>query len=98
MPGSPRLVAVQTERQATLNGRLAGRRLRAICRLGPRAIAQAVTLAELEGLTGRGTERLLRVARTIADLEGEADVQPERLDEAARFRAFATRFTHREAS
>ena len=36
---------------------------------------------------GRGTERLLRVARTIADLEGADAVTTEHLDEAARFRA-----------
>ena len=69
------------------NGRLQGRRLRQAWGLGPQEIARAVTLAEREGLSGRGTERLLRVARSIADLEGADRVRAAHLDEAARFRA-----------
>jgi magnesium chelatase family protein len=53
----------------------------------PGAWSRAITLAEREGLSGRGTDRLLRVARTIADLEGAARVEEAHLDEAARFRA-----------
>jgi magnesium chelatase family protein len=69
------------------NGRLHGRELREACGLGPAETARAVVLAEREGLSGRGTERLLRVARTIADLEGTEQVRTAHLDEAARFRA-----------
>ena len=90
--------AAQVERQGVLNGRLSGRRLRAICRLDGAAGRQAIALAELEGLTARGTERLLRVSRTIADLEGSPAVRGEHLDEAARFRSFAARLASREAS
>ena len=88
----------QVERQSGLNGRLSGRRLRAVCGLDAAAVRQAVALAELEGLTGRGTERLLRVARTIADLDLAGTVRAEHLDQAAQFRAFASRFATREAS
>ncbi len=70
-----------------INGRLRGRELREACRLGPVETARAVVLAEREGLSGRGTERLLRVARTLADLEGDRWVGTGHLDEAARFRA-----------
>ncbi len=69
------------------NGRLAGRALAAACGLLPESRGRAVRLAEREGLSGRGTERLLRVARTIADLEGHDAVSDTDLDEAARFRA-----------
>jgi magnesium chelatase family protein len=69
------------------NGRIRGRELRAACLLGSRERERAVTLAERERLSGRGTERLLRVARTIADLEGAGAVGLAHLDEAARFRA-----------
>lgn len=68
------------------NGRIRGRALRSACGLDAFGERRAIELAELEGLTGRGTERLLRVARTIADLEGSAMVAAAHLDEAARFR------------
>jgi magnesium chelatase family protein len=74
------------------NGRLGGRMLREACRLDAVASGRAVLLAEREGLSGRGTDRLLRVARTIADLAGRAEVTTGDLDEAARFRAPADRF------
>jgi magnesium chelatase family protein len=38
------------------------------------------------GLTGRGHDRLLRVARTIADLEGSRGVEARHLAEALQFR------------
>ncbi len=68
------------------NGRLTGRTLRTACRLSAVAERRVVQLAELERASGRGTERLLRVARTIADLAGDERVREEHLDEAAWFR------------
>ena len=79
------------------NGRVRGRTLRAVCRLDAAATARAIALADREGMSGRGTERLLRVARTIADLAGSDAVQVEHLDEAARFRAPVERLTMRAA-
>ncbi len=69
-----------------LNARLTGRMLRAACRLTRAAEQRVVQLAELERASGRGTERLLRVARTIADLAGDEVVRERHLDEAAWFR------------
>jgi magnesium chelatase family protein len=69
------------------NSRLSGRALRAACSLGPDEQNHAVRLAELEGWSARGIERLLRVARTIADLAGADNVAGSHLDEAARFRS-----------
>jgi magnesium chelatase family protein len=89
---------IQAQRAARLNGRLAGRALRAACDLSPAATARAVALADLESLSGRGTERVLRVARTIADLAGSARVEPVHLDEAARFRSPGSALETREAS
>jgi magnesium chelatase family protein len=81
-----------------LNGRISGRELRSLCRLSPVASRRAIELADLEGLSGRGTERLLRVARTIADLAGAPAVVGGHLEEAARFRSPAARLGAREAS
>jgi magnesium chelatase family protein len=55
-------------------------------------------LAELERASGRGTERLLRVARTIADLAGDDVVSESHLDEAAWFRPADLRLAAAEAS
>ena len=106
-PESSEAVARRIEaaraRQAARNGRLpnariAGRALRDACRLAPGAVSRAVLLAEREGLSGRGTDRLLRVARTIADLAGDGDVTAAHLDEAARFRAPVDRMALGRAS
>ena len=70
-----------------LNARVGGRALRAIARLTPQTSHRLAALAEHERLSGRGTERLLRVARTIADLESAETVEIEHLEEAARWRA-----------
>lgn len=77
----------QMERSNRPNSRLGGRALRAVCALGPAEQAHAIRLAELEGWSARGIERLLRVARTAADLAGYDAVDGSNLDEAARFRS-----------
>jgi magnesium chelatase family protein len=78
---------LQVERQGRLNCRLTGRALRAACGLSAGVQAHAVRLAELENWSARGTERLLRVARTAADLDRAERVECGHLDEAARFRS-----------
>jgi magnesium chelatase family protein len=79
--------ARQRERPARLlNARLGGRSLRRIAGLRPDAANRLVRLADAEALSGRGTERLLRVARTIADLDAAEAVEIRHLEEAARWR------------
>jgi magnesium chelatase family protein len=80
------------------NGQLSGRALRAVCRLDLTSERRAVELADLDGMTARGTERLLRVARTIADLEGAPEVRAPHLDEAARYRSPSVDLADRLAS
>ena len=70
-----------------------GRALRSACAMDPATQARAILLAEREGLSGRGMDRLLRVARTIADLAGDTAVRRPHLDEAARFRSPVDRMT-----
>ena len=90
--------AFQTVRAGRLNGRLSGGALRRACGLDAATTARAVALADLEALTGRGMERVLRVARTIADLAGAERVATDHLDEAARYRSPASRVDARDAS
>ena len=87
----------QHARCGRLNGRLSGRVLRAACRLSRAAELRAIELAELEGMSARGTERLFRVARTIADLAGADVVGMSDLDEAARYRSQARTLQRRLA-
>lgn len=89
---------IQIGRAGRLNGRLSGRDLRSACRLSADAAQRAVALADLEALSGRGIERVLRVARTVADLAGSPTVGQAHLDEAARFRSPSARLASREAS
>ncbi len=84
--------ATQTARPGgVLNARTTGQSLRDLCGLGRTESARAIALADRERMSGRGTERLLRVARTIADLDGSPRVQVAHLEEAARWRAPATK-------
>ncbi len=72
---------------AASNALLTSRALRGIARLdsaGERLLRRAV---ERNGLTARGFDRLLRVARTIADLAGHEAVMVSHLAEALQFRA-----------
>jgi magnesium chelatase family protein len=81
-----------------LNGRLTGSLLRTACALSGASERRVVQLAERERASGRGTERLLRVARTIADLAGDGTVSEAHLDEAAWFRPADQRLADAEAS
>jgi magnesium chelatase family protein len=74
-----------------LNARLGGRALRTTARLRPITTRRLADLADAERLSGRGTERLLRVARTVADLGGADAVEIEHLEEAARWRPPSSR-------
>ncbi len=99
-PESSAVVATRIHRARTigwerngerLNARLRGRHLRLLCGLDAAARRRAQDLAEADTASGRGTERLLRVARTIADLEAADAVTVAHLDEAAWLRAGASR-------
>ena len=90
-----RVAAARVTQMARLGGRLnarvGGRTLRTIARLRPITTRRLADLADSEHLSGRGTERLLRVARTVADLAGSDAVEIEHLEEAARWRPPSSR-------
>ena len=80
-----------------MNGRLTGAALRSACAMDDAARQRVVRLAELEAASGRGTERLLRVARTIADLDGDEAVREHHLDEAVFYRSTDARLAELRA-
>jgi magnesium chelatase family protein len=74
-----------------VNARVTGRVLRAIAQMDPPTSERLAELADAERLSGRGTERLLRVARTVADLADSEAVEVEHIEEAARWRPPSSR-------
>jgi magnesium chelatase family protein len=76
----------QMERQGSPNCSLSGRTLRAACALRGDAEVLFSRAIDRMGLSGRGHDRVLRVARTVADLSDEKDIAVEHLAEALNYR------------
>jgi len=71
---------------ARVNARMSGRQVRRFCPVPPdatRLLAQAVSRL---GLSARGHDRVLKVARTIADLAGCERITAEHVSEAVQYR------------
>jgi magnesium chelatase family protein len=74
------------ETTALCNGDMDGRLTRALVPLEARLSDRLVAARERLNLSGRGHDRVLRVARTIADLSGREEVAAVELDEALSYR------------
>ena len=73
-------------RQGAPNAELAGQALREHAALSGGAAAFAQAVAKQLALSGRGFDRLLRVARTVADLAGDERLSEAHLAEAVSYR------------
>jgi magnesium chelatase family protein len=77
-----RLAGTGTLCNGDMDGRLTRRQVPLDARLGARLLA----VRDRIRLSGRGHDRVLRVARTIADLEGRDALAERDLDEALSYR------------
>ncbi len=78
--------AMQRARQGALNADLSPRALRRYALPGAAGRGLLAAAVDRLGVTGRGHDRLLRVARTLADLEGRPAVEATHVAEALQFR------------
>jgi magnesium chelatase family protein len=74
---------------AACNGELTARATRRLAPVGDPAARPLVAALDAGLLTGRGHDRALRIARTIADLDGRDRIAREHVEEALGYRAVA---------
>ncbi|GEM48925.1 ATP-dependent protease [Deinococcus cellulosilyticus NBRC 106333 = KACC 11606] len=74
------------QRQGMRNAVLVGQKLREVTQLSSDAASFLTAVSQQLSLTGRGYDRLLRVARTIADLAGSEDIRQVHVAEAVAYR------------
>ena len=73
---------------ARVNADMTGRLTRRLCPLPPEAERLLATAMSRLGLSARGHDRVLKVARTIADLEGADTIAAVHCAEAIQYRGF----------
>lgn len=76
----------------TSNAQMSANQTRKYCALGEAETKIMKAAFERLGLSGRGYDRILRVARTIADLDASEDIKPQHLAEAVQMRALDRKY------
>ncbi len=93
---------IQAERyrdeKITRNSQLSGRLLKKYCRLERKEQRCFGDLREQLGLSARGAERMLRVARTLADIEQSGEIRETHLLQASVYKSINRKYWGMEAA
>ncbi|MBO5946000.1 MAG: hypothetical protein J6Q69_05275, partial [Clostridia bacterium] len=80
------------EKNVVPNAKLTPKMIRKYCALDKEGEALMRDAFESLGLSARGHDRVLRVARTISDLDGEANITADHVAEAIMYRTLDRKY------
>lgn len=78
--------------QITCNAQMEAKHIRKYCKLSPACSSLMEKAFNALGLSARGHDRILRLARTIADLADSAEIEPNHIAEAIQLRGLDKKY------